>query len=159
MRKLKPYLETSVWNFYYADDAPEKQAITQQFFHSLPNNSFEVYVSEVVIDEFNQATLEKRIQLFQLIDRYQPIMLVINQMAVELANAYLQHQVLPRQSYQDAQHIAIATVYELDAIVSWNLKHIANLHRQKKVQTVNLINGYTKFLQLTTPMEASYYEP
>jgi len=28
MRKLKLYLETSAWNFYFADDAPEKMEVT-----------------------------------------------------------------------------------------------------------------------------------
>jgi len=32
MKKLKLYLDTSVWNFYYADDAPEKMELTRQFF-------------------------------------------------------------------------------------------------------------------------------
>ncbi|HPZ10241.1 MAG TPA: hypothetical protein PL110_19280 [Candidatus Eremiobacteraeota bacterium] len=32
MRKLKLYLDTSVINFLFADDAPEKQRVTQEFF-------------------------------------------------------------------------------------------------------------------------------
>lgn len=35
MRRLKLYLETSVWNFYFADDAPEKRDITRQFFEQI----------------------------------------------------------------------------------------------------------------------------
>ncbi len=155
MRKLKLYLETSVWNFYYADDAPERQALTQQFFHSLPRDSFEIYASEVVIDEFNRATMPKREQLFELMDRYQPIMRLMNLATHELVNSYLSHQVLPASSLYDARHIALATVYELDVIVSWNLRHIANLNRQQKVQAVNLQNGYTKLLQMITPMEVA----
>lgn len=153
MRKLKLYLETSVWNFYYADDAPERQALTRQWFQSLPNDLFELYASDIVVDEINRATLDKRVQLFQLIDSYQPIMLVMNAAADELVNFYLTHRVLPASALYDAQHLAIATVYELDAIVSWNLRHIANLNRQQKVQVVNLQNGYTKFLHMITPME------
>ena len=32
MKKPQLYLETSVWNFYFADDAPEKREITLRFF-------------------------------------------------------------------------------------------------------------------------------
>jgi hypothetical protein len=32
MKKLKLYIETSVWNFLIADDAPEKRAITEKLF-------------------------------------------------------------------------------------------------------------------------------
>ena len=32
MKKLKIYLDTSIISFLYADDAPEKQSITVEFF-------------------------------------------------------------------------------------------------------------------------------
>ena len=76
----------------------------------------------------------------------------------ELAKDYLDNQVLPPKSHYDALHIAFATVHELDAIVSWNLRHIANLRRQEKAKSVNILNGYTKPLQMITPMEVSYDE-
>jgi len=158
MRKLKLYLETSVWNFYYADDAPEKQAITQQFFHSLPNDKLELYISDAVLDEIEGASQDKRNQLLQLTDHYKPMLLDLNTSVHELANAYLLHQILPAKSGYDAQHIAAATVYQLDVIVSWNLRHIANIHRQQRVQSFNQANGYTKFLQMITPIEVTYDE-
>ena len=34
MKKLKIYLDTSVINFLFADDSPEKQDITIEFFES-----------------------------------------------------------------------------------------------------------------------------
>ena len=37
MKRLKLYLETSVWNFYFADDAPEKRAETLRLFKKYEN--------------------------------------------------------------------------------------------------------------------------
>ena len=37
-QKLKLYLETSVWNFIYADDAPEKRDAARAFFDELRQN-------------------------------------------------------------------------------------------------------------------------
>ena len=34
-RKLKLYLDTSVWNFFFVDDTPEKRDITKRFFDSI----------------------------------------------------------------------------------------------------------------------------
>ncbi len=158
MNKLKLYLETSVWNFYYADEAPEKQAITRQFFHSLPNDKLELYISEVVLDEIDGASAQKKIQLLQLINTHQPRSLMLNTAVQELANAYLAHKLLPPQADYDAQHIAVATVHQLDVIVSWNLRHIANIHRQQRVQTFNQANGYPNLLQMITPIEVTYDE-
>jgi predicted nucleic acid-binding protein len=156
MKKLKLYLETSSWNFYYADDAPEKKAVTREFFDSLPNNQFDLYISEVVLEEIDKASLEKTAQLMSLIDRFDSTILVFEPTVKKLADAYLANQVLPSKAYRDAQHIALSTINELDLVVSWNLRHIANIHRQKKVNAINMLNGYNKPLQLITPMEVSY---
>ena len=37
MKKLRLYLETSVWSHYYADDVPEKREITRDFFENVVN--------------------------------------------------------------------------------------------------------------------------
>jgi len=50
MRKLKLYLETSVWNFYFADDAPEKKEITLDFFNEIKKGKFDIYISKIVFN-------------------------------------------------------------------------------------------------------------
>ena len=158
MRYLKLYIETSVWNFYYADDSPEKKKVTRNFFDYLPKNKFDIYISVIVLDEFDQATETKKNQLIKLIDNYNPTILTMESSVRDLANAYLANNVLPQKSFFDAYHIAFASVNELDFIVSWNLKHIANIQRQERVQAINLLNGYTKSIQMITPMEVSEHE-
>jgi predicted nucleic acid-binding protein len=156
MKHLKLYLETSTWNFYYADDAPEKQAVTRAFFESLPNSPYDLYISEVVMEEIDHASEMKATQLRNLILQVKPTILLLEPTVGQLADAYLTNQVLPPKAFADAQQIAVATVNELDYIVSWNLRHIANVHRQTKVNAINWLNGYTKPLQMITPIEVSY---
>ena len=95
-------------------------------------------------------------QLRRLIVQFMPTILAWEPTVKELADAYLQNKVLPPKARRDAQHIAFATVNELDYVVSWNLRHIANVRRQEKVNAINRLNGYKKDLQLITPMEVSY---
>ena len=45
MRKLRLYLETSIWNFYFADDAPEKRDITKEFLENINQGENIVYLS------------------------------------------------------------------------------------------------------------------
>jgi hypothetical protein len=49
---------------------------------------------------------------------------------------------LPPKSYNDAAHIAIATVYGCDIVLSWNFRHIVNLRAIKVVEAVNIREGY-----------------
>jgi len=60
---------------------------------------------------------------------------------------------LPARAVADSKHAAAASVYELDALISWNLKHLANLRKMEKINGVNLTEGYSKLLELITPTE------
>ncbi len=159
MSKLKKlYLETSAWNFYFADDAPEKQAATLQFFEQVKQGAYEIFISNIVLKEIAKASKQKSQLLFDLITEYQPQKLETNQSALNLAEKYLAQNVLPARAIADSKHAAIATVYELDALISWNLKHLANLRKMEKINGVNLTEGYSKRLELITPMEVSNEE-
>jgi len=62
MKKLKLYLETSVWNFYFADDAPEKKEATIQFFEQVKKGKYEIYLSGYLMikDKEPKSLLEVR---------------------------------------------------------------------------------------------------
>jgi hypothetical protein len=46
---MKLYLETTVPSFLFADDAPEKQEVTRQFFKWLAISPDKLYISELVL--------------------------------------------------------------------------------------------------------------
>jgi len=156
MRKLKLYLETSVWNFYFADDAPEKKEITLKFFNQVKQGEYEIFVSDVVFEEIAKASGEKNAILSDLIAEYQPQELEINDAILLLAEKYIQEGALPERAEEDSKHAAIATFHEIDALISWNLKHLANFKKMEKINSVNLKEGYLKRLVLMTPMEVSH---
>src|SRR5690349_21712012 len=115
---LKLYLDTSVPNFLFIEDLKEKRKVTETLFHSRIWKQYEFYISAVVIGEILRAPAEKQKQLFNVLAEAE--ILEFTEEAEELASAYLEAMVLPKSSYEDAQHVAIATINELDAIVSWN---------------------------------------
>ena len=154
MRKLKLYLETSVWNFFFADDAPEKRDITKEFFDSVQKGFYEIYVSEVVFREINNAPEDKKAKLAKLIEQYAPIKLDTIEEAEKLANIYLDKKIIPEAKKDDALHIGIATVFEMDAVITWNYRHLANLRKVELFHSANLEAGYFKRIEIITPMEA-----
>ncbi len=155
MRKLKLYLETSVWGFFFADDAPEKRDITKMFFSSVKEDLYEVFISDVVLREIGNAPEPKRGALFDLISEYTPVELETTAEANELTEAYMSRGIVPKGKRDDAFHVAIATVSEVDAVITWNYQHLANLRRAELFNGVNLEMGYTKRLEMVTPMEVS----
>jgi len=61
-------------------------------------------------------------------------------------------QIVSKNYYGDALHIAVATVLKVDVLVSWNFKHIVNLNRIKLFNSVNLREGYG-ILEIRSPKE------
>jgi len=155
MKRLKLYLETSVWNFYFADDAPEKKEITLSFFSKIKNGSYDIHISDIVLDEIVKAQEAKRTLLIDLIKVYSPLRLTLNEEIAELAQKYIAESILPENKMEDALHAAAATVYEMDALISWNLKHLSNFKKMEMINGINLKEGYLKRLELITPMEVS----
>lgn len=122
LKKRKLYLETSVWSFYYADDAPEKRDATRRFFENVSDS--EIYVAEPVFREIMKAQPEKQRELLSLLEKYRPENLPGDDEVDDLAALYVAQKILPEGSEEDALHIAYATVYEMTAILSWNMRHI-----------------------------------
>ncbi|MEI6091502.1 MAG: type II toxin-antitoxin system VapC family toxin [bacterium] len=156
-KKLKIYLDTSVINFLFADDAPQFKDITLDFFENYLN-VFDVYISQIVIDEINKTgDADKRLVLMQSITNYNlELYNRINQTIVELAKNYIDFKIIPQNKFEDALHLAFASYYEFDILLSWNFKHLANINKQEKINSFNLNYGYRKPLLLLNPMEVVY---
>lgn len=155
MKKLQLYIETSVWNFLFADDAPEKREITCSFFNKVKNGEYEIFISDIVIKEIDKAIDDKKHELLAKISEIDPIRLEVNEYIVKLAENYIKDEILPQNKIEDAMHAAIATFYEMDALITWNFKHLANLKKMDMINGINLKEGYSKRLELITPMEVS----
>ena len=158
MRKLKVYLDTSVINFLFADDAPDFKAVTENFFQEYVNkNVYEIYVSDVVLDEINRTEDEqKRLKLLRVIKDYDLPFEYFNQEAERLAALYIHQGIIPKKKYDDARHIGIATVKNFDVLLSWNFKHLANMNKRNKVRIINEQEGYFYPLDLVTPIQLMY---
>ncbi|MCX6998145.1 MAG: PIN domain-containing protein [Kiritimatiellaeota bacterium] len=162
MKKLRIYLDTSVINFLFADDAPERKAITAEFFADFVKPQvYAVWISPVVIRELRRTRdAAKRGQLLAVVADYGLALLPLEpeEEIVALAAAYVREGVIPQKKYDDALHIAVSTIQELDVLVSWNFEHLANVNKERRVSVVNQANGYFRPLRITTPLEVMSHE-
>jgi hypothetical protein len=70
----------------------------------------------------------------------------------DLALQFMTRSNLPPKASDDAIHIALATVNDLDYLLTWNCKHIANAQIQRKLQNISADFGY-KLPVICTPYE------
>jgi len=146
MRVPRIYLETSVFNFVFADDAPERKADTLKLFNEIKAGKFEPYTSAYVTDELESAKQPKRDKMLKLIAEYRIQMIDKSEKAMRLAELYVAEGIVPEKYITDAVHIAAASISELDVIASWNFKHIVKMKTIRLTESVNLKQGYKKMM-------------
>jgi len=135
---MKLYIETTVPNFLFADDAPDKKAITEEFYKWIRISTDTLYVSELVLAEINRAQPALRTRLLDAVERLQAINLAVTPEAEGLAQRYVQAEAIPARFRDDALHVAIAVLNGLDVVVTWNMKHLANVRRIASINRTNL---------------------
>ena len=144
MRIPKIYLETSVFNFYFADDAPDKKKDTLKLFKEIDQGKYEPYTSDYVFIELRRAAEPKQSQMILLTEQYSVTLLEPNLEADRLAQAYVDEGIIPARHFVDAAHIATVTVHDLDFIVSFNFQHIVKRKTVTMTESVNLREGYRR---------------
>lgn len=152
MKKLQLYLDTSIFNFVIAQDAPQEREITLKLFEEIRKGEYEVFISSVVVAEINRAPIETASRLRKLIQEINPEELFIDDTVHALAKKYLEQGIIPLKYEDDALHIAVASVNDLDVIVSWNFKHIVKMKTKREVTGINALMGY-KEIEIYSPLE------
>lgn len=143
-------LETSVVSAYYNPQQPLRQRITRQWWKKeLPK--YKVFVTEVTLAELEETPNPHRSRLLlKLVQGYPPLLETPE--ALRLWEAYLEEGFFPKEAFNDALHLAIATVGEADYLVIWNFTHLVNEATRQMVEKVNSGFGYPP-LRIVSPLE------
>ena len=155
MKRLRIYLDTSIVNFLFADDAPDFRKITVEFF-AVYAARYELFVSDIVMAEIlRDPNPEHRAKLMDVLATHAVTMLPEERLDEVrlLADAYLEAGIVPEKKAEDALHVAYALVFEMDFLLSWNFKHLANVRREARFLAVNEALGYRYPLRLLSPLE------
>jgi len=161
MEKLKLYVETSLFGFYFDRSAANRSKMNavKKLFKQIQIGLFDGYVSGLIRAELQQAPSPYQGQFLRLIDQYRLKAVDYNEdEAGELHHKYMEAGVVPISVADDAAHVAIATVGGMDVVVSCNLKHLANELAVRRFQAINVRHGYGSNLSIRQPEEVIVYE-
>jgi predicted nucleic acid-binding protein len=143
MSSKKIYLETSVISYLTAK--PRRDVVqTARMQASLAlweaRGWMSLHVSEVVLDEISSGDPAAALRRRALVDGL-PV-LSLNQETQYLAQLLVDRKALPKVALTDALHIALATVHKMDAIASYNFRHIAGAFARQKIEHCLMQLGY-----------------
>lgn len=152
MRKLKLYLETSIFNVATSDQNPEFRDKTLKLFKEIQAGRYEAYTSGIVLQEVNASGQVRAEELREQIKAVELEILEDDAEVEDLAKAYVEAGLVPEKYIDDARHIALASYHEMDAVVSWNFEHMVKLKTIKGIPSVNVLKGYRP-IDIVSPLE------
>ena len=137
--KLSLYLETSVVGAYLDNGDPFRRDITIRWWeHEL--SEYEVFSSLLVQRELERFSEPYRSGCLNLVRPLQ--FLDLAEEVAMLAEGYIERGIFHRKFMADAIHVALASFYKIDYLVTWNFGHIANVRKQARIRLFNTTAGF-----------------
>lgn len=142
--KPKVYIETTVIS--YLTSRPSRdlriaahQQSTQDWWHDR-SKSFQLFASQLVVQEASRG--DENAASLRLSEVAKLDLLDTTDEVINLAEALISDNLIPKNVAEDAVHIAVATVNAMDYLLTWNLKHIANAIIRGRVEAICRLKGY-----------------
>ena len=142
------YFDTSIFGGYFDE---EFSAETRALFNQVNEGKIICLFSDLIAKELNSAPSRVR-ELFDNLPTQSKESLLVNQEIAILAEEYINQKVVGKTSRDDCIHIATATIYHANALVSWNFKHIVNSNRIIGYNQVNSLHGLPE-ITIKSPRE------
>ena len=126
--KQRVYLETTIVSYLTARPSRDlilaaHQEVTRQWWERR-RQEFELHISQFVLNEAaggDPVMAKKRLALLKGLRQ-----LPVTGEAIELGRAIIADGMLPPKAGLDALHVAVASVHEIDVLLTWNCRHLAN---------------------------------
>ena len=141
---MRIYIESTIPSHLVARPARDLlQAARQQMtkdWWDLKRHNHELFTSQIVLDEIaegERAMANHRLKIMSGIP-----MLDLTAEAADLTRRILDSGLVPAKADADAAHIALATVHQMDILLTWNCRHIANVEIQARLRRLVEANGY-----------------
>jgi len=159
MKKPTVYIETSIISFLTSRPTRDwtilwHQQTTREWWETCREN-FHLYISDAVFDEIIMGDISAsrlRVNAVKGIE-----VLISTPEAKNLARELMESHTLPPKAATDALHIALAACYNLDYLLTWNCKHIANPKFERTFENIIMQNGY-KYPVIASPSQFLNFE-
>ena len=149
---MKPtlYLDSSVPSYWLAQgDDPivhARHLLTRRWWDE-ELGRFDVRISQVVLDELAGGDPGRAGRRLALVEGFP--LLDVDQEVERVARFYAENMAMPRRDLRDAFHLALASVHEIEYLVTWNFAHLANASKRMHIEVLN------RRLHLVSPVVCS----
>ncbi len=149
--KEKVYLDSTVPSYYF----DEREAlrtftdITRKWWSEM-SGDYELYISDAVLQELNNGNYPRKDEIIRLVSAI-PLLPLAPDLE-QVVEFYISNYVMPRSLVGDALHLAYASYFDIQYLLTWNCNHLANANKRKHIRVVNARLGLST-PEIVTPLE------
>ncbi len=142
--KKSVYIETTIVSYLTGRPSRDviraaRQEITRRWWKDR-REDFDLFIAQGVLDEARRGDKRAAASRTRILDRL--TRLDTTDKALELARVLIKKGAMPPKATEDALHLAVATAQEIDFLLTWNCRHLANAEMMKAVEKLAAAMGY-----------------
>jgi predicted nucleic acid-binding protein len=149
--KKNIYLDTTIPSYLFDSREQIKflTSLTRKWWDE-ESGKFDITTSESMINELSRGNYPEKEKIMEFAIAIP--LLPFDENILEIAKIYISNYLMPRDLEGDAMHLAYASYYKIDFLLTWNCNHLANSNKKKHIRFINTNLGL--FIpEITTPME------
>jgi len=126
--KQRVYIETTIVSYLTAEPSRElivraHQDVTREWWNER-RHLYDLLASQFVLDEASDGDAKAAADRMAILSGINQV--PVTPEAMDLAEELLNQGLLPAKAATDAAHLALAIVHEMDVLLTWNCRHLAN---------------------------------
>jgi len=149
--KKTVYIDTTVPS-YYVDTRPSLSVHIDRtrIWWDKERDYYEVFTSGFVLRELEEGNYPNKLSAMALLEKIP--LLVPNSEIEIIVEQYMENYLMPINDVRDAFHLAFASFYKMDYLLTWNCAHLANVNKRSHIARVNQKLGFFTPV-IVTPLE------
>ncbi len=142
---MRVYIETTIPSYLTSWPSPQivhagHQISTREWWEK-HRDRFELFTSLVTHQEANSGDPDAAQRRMDSLDGIP--LLAITPDCESIAQSILNSGLIPAKADRDALHIGVATFHAMDALLTWNIRHIANATIRQELRDLIASLGYS----------------
>jgi predicted nucleic acid-binding protein len=132
------YIETTVPSFY-AETRTEPAMIARRestrLWWTEEAPRYDLHVSALVLSELADGDYPGKAEALALVGEL-PVLDIVPEIE-DIAAVYVRKQLMSSRDTRDAFHLAIASHYAVNFLLTWNCRHLANVNKTEHLREIN----------------------
>jgi predicted nucleic acid-binding protein len=152
------YLDSTIPSYYFDERAEILNYVADtRHWWDKESAAYDLWLSQATLRELAQGGHPYREKILEFVRKVQ--VLPEDRMVLELAQTYIDHKLMPASLEGDAAHLAYASFYGFNYLLTWNCNHLANANKRRHIEVINNRLGLASPLIVTPQMLVKETKP